>query len=83
MIRDVALGVIRREGAGFIHCIKALHDVDGFAVAEAKAAVHHSPSWEDDRAGREAFWEEVIAILQDETGPFHEPADVKPPTDFS
>jgi hypothetical protein len=64
---DVALGVIRSEGAGFIQRMKALHDVDALTVAEAKATVHQSPAWADNRADREEFWDEVIAILQAET----------------
>jgi hypothetical protein len=64
--RDVALGVLRREGASFILCIKAVVDDDRVSVSEAKSIVHRSPAWYDEREAREAFWDEVIRHLESE-----------------
>ena len=61
--RDVALGVLRGEGARFLLCIVAVARVDCLSFGEAKAAVHHSPAWADEYADRECFWDEVARLL--------------------
>jgi hypothetical protein len=63
--RDVALGALRREGARFIHCIKAVFDVDGLPLGECKAAVHLSPAWSDEHEAREEFWDEVARLIEE------------------
>jgi hypothetical protein len=63
--RDVALGVIRREGARFIHCMKAVHEADGLAAGECKSVVHQSPAWADESEAREAFWDEVTRLAEE------------------
>jgi hypothetical protein len=65
--RDVALGVLRREGATFILCIKAVVDIDRVSISEAKSIVHRSPAWSDEREARENFWDEVIRLLESES----------------
>ena len=62
--RDVALGVIRREGANFLQSMKVLYNVEGFSVGDAKTVVHTSPAWADEHDERETFWEEVGRCLE-------------------
>jgi ribosomal protein L7/L12 len=66
--RDLALAVLRREGARFIQCMKAVYEVDGLSLGECKAVVHQSPAWSDEAEAREAFWDEVIWLLEEEAG---------------
>ena len=46
--------------------MKALHEVDGLPVTECKAVVHRSAAWSDGFEAREAFWDEVIRLLEGE-----------------
>jgi hypothetical protein len=73
--RDVALGILRRAGARFIQCMKAVYEVDGLPVGECKMVVHRSLAWSDEFAAREVFWDEVIRLLEGEANAKHPPSD--------
>lgn len=64
--RDIAIGVLRREGANFLRCIQALHDVEGLSLSACKDIVHRSPAWFEERESRDVFWDEVIRLLNQE-----------------
>jgi hypothetical protein len=63
----MALAIIRREGAGFVQCIKAVYEVDRLSLSECKAAVHRSTAWSDESENREKFWDEVIRLFEQES----------------
>ena len=63
--RDVAIGVLRKEGATFLFCIVALYRVDGLSLGDAKAAVHNSPALSDGVEDREAFWNAVYKTIEE------------------
>ena len=65
--RDVVLGVLRRQGAQLVHCIKAVVEVDHVSMGEAKSLVHRSPACSDERQAREAFWDEIIRLVESES----------------
>jgi len=56
--------MIRREGAGFVHCVKAVVEADGLSLGDAKTLVHQSPAWADESEAREAFWDDVQRALK-------------------
>ena len=60
--RDIVLGVLRRKGASFIQCVKAMYEVDCLSLDECKVIVHQSPAWSDEVTTREAFWDEIIRL---------------------
>lgn len=62
--RDLALGVLREEGADFIACVKAIYEVERLSLRECKLVAHKSPAWSGERQTREAFWNDVASLIE-------------------
>ena len=65
--RDSALKTLRSEGADFGSCIKAVRQGDELSLRDAKALVHNSSVWADEKENRELFWEAALDSLEHES----------------
>jgi len=67
MLMDEALSQLRADGASIIESVKAVHDVQGCDLAQAKRVVHFSNAWSDvERQQHEHFHDELIKGIEDE-----------------
>jgi hypothetical protein len=64
--QDAAIGALRREGARFFWCLRAVCEVDDLSFCESRDAVHHSPAWSDGYAAREAIWIGVLGLVEEQ-----------------
>lgn len=62
-VEDVLL-FLRRAGFWKLESIKALRDLEGMTISEAKAAVHLSPVWSDRYEADEAFHDQLESELE-------------------
>jgi ribosomal protein L7/L12 len=58
---------LRASGLWFIPCIKAVRELTGVSLGQAKAIVHNSEAFAVDRNDREEFWSELVTALEQET----------------
>jgi ribosomal protein L7/L12 len=61
---DAVLAALRQHGATPIESIKAVREVRGVGLGEAKQLVSTSPAWDDIREEHERFVEEIVAAFQ-------------------
>lgn len=55
---------LRARGAGQIDCIKAVREIAGISLGEAKEIVHYSRTWADMREASEALHETAYKALE-------------------
>jgi ribosomal protein L7/L12 len=60
------IGFMRSAGFSIIDCIKALRELSGCSLADAKLTVHHSETWSDQREASERLHEELEREVQRE-----------------
>ena len=53
------IAFMRSAGFSMIDCIKALRELSGCSLADAKLTVHHSETWSDQRESSERLHEEL------------------------
>lgn len=62
---DSALGELRHNGATPIDCIKAIREVHGVNLGEAKRIFAESSAWSDLRESHDAFIDELLKGMDD------------------
>ncbi len=62
-VEDMVL-FLRRAGFWKMESIKALRELEGMTLPEAKAAVHLSPTWSDRYESDEALYDQLEAALK-------------------
>ena len=60
---DEVITMLRASEFSKIDCIKALVDICGLTLAEAKKTVHFSPAWSDTRESDERFHSDLADLL--------------------
>jgi len=65
---DLVLATLREQGASPIDSIKAVREVSGVSLAEAKRIVSGSPTWDDIRESHAKFANELLDWLETEAG---------------
>ena len=61
---DVALAALREQGASLIDSIKAVREVFGVSLAEAKRIVFASTAWDDIRESHVKFVDELADAIE-------------------
>ena len=61
---DKVIAILRASKFSKTDCIKAVIDVCGLTLAEAKEAVHFSPVWSDTRDADERFHSDLLSNLK-------------------
>ena len=61
---DLALTVLREQGASPIDSIKAVREVTGVSLTEAKKLVSGSKTWEDIRDSHARFVDEIADAFE-------------------
>jgi ribosomal protein L7/L12 len=61
--REQILALLRTKGATPIECIKALQELEGLSLADAKHAMHTSECWSDLRSDHDRLHAEAESIL--------------------
>jgi hypothetical protein len=64
---DAALSALRRNGATPIDSIKAVREVCGVSLGEAKKLVADSPTWDDIRDAHDRLVEDLISFMEADT----------------
>lgn len=65
---EQVIGDLRGAGLNMIECIKAVMELRGVGLGEAKRVVHFSNAWSDLREVHDAAHESLARTLTDETG---------------
>jgi hypothetical protein len=61
---DDALAELRSSGATPVETIKAIYDVNGVDLGEAKRIFASSPAWASEARAADALHDEVFSILE-------------------
>jgi ribosomal protein L7/L12 len=64
---DVSLAALREQGASPIDSIKAVREVTGVSLADAKRVVSESTAWDDIRESHAKFVHELVDAIEAET----------------
>ena len=64
---EAALSQLRVEGATPVEAIKAIREVQGISLGEAKQIFSQSPAWSKEVLAGNALHDEVISLLERES----------------